>query len=62
MKGLDTPEYYATALKAEHTPQLLTALKVSLSSQLVSWLAKFIDLGGLSLLFNILKSVQLKPK
>ncbi|KAJ3361105.1 hypothetical protein GGF32_007792 [Allomyces javanicus] len=56
-----TPEYFMSRLPPHNTKvsyRLLDALRVSLTTKMAKWVTRFVELGGLTTLVDLLKKVQ----
>jgi hypothetical protein len=58
----ETPEYFLSRLKAEPTFKYVQALAVSIRTKTKSWVTTFVKLDGLSVLFELLATIERKQK
>ena len=56
----NTPEYYINALKSGFSPNDLRGVRVELTSSPMTWVQKFLELGGLSLITGVLYDYERK--
>eukprot|EP01027_Heterolobosea_sp_BB2_P012009 GEZU01017426.1.p1 GENE.GEZU01017426.1~~GEZU01017426.1.p1 ORF type:complete len:178 (-),score=43.12 GEZU01017426.1:93-626(-) len=58
----DTPQYYLHALKEAPTVNSLVSVRVLLKTKPASWIATFLELGGLQVILDLLVINELKRK